>query len=84
MSNHVKPLLFVLLILSLATLACGGSVDRETYYPKTMGWALVLGETTSHALERWHEKFPSCTIHSYKANVDKTHSVSLYIEYSCE
>ena len=77
--HHVKPILFVLLILVLATLACDGSTG-EVHYPKTMGWALAPGEVTSHALDRWREAFPSCSIVNYKASIN---ALSLFIEYEC-
>ena len=84
MSDHARPILFVLLVLVLATIACDGSTG-EVHYPKTMGWALAPGELTSHALDRWRGQFPSCNILNYKASItDKVDTISvLFIEYEC-
>ena len=83
MSDHVRPILFVLLVLILATIACDGSEGGSTLYPKTMGWALVEGELTSHALARWREQFPMCAIVSYAARVG-AEPPELAIKYECK
>jgi len=57
-------MLFVIAVLVLATIACANSGSGDTSHgrPREVRWAMIEGELTSHALQRWQDAFPMCRI----------------------
>jgi len=81
------PVLFVIAVLVLATIACANSDSGDTSHgrPREMRWAMVEGELTSHALQRWQDAFPACHIVKYAAAVSGSKTVEyLAIWYTCD
>ncbi len=87
MKHNYLPALFVIGILVLATIACNGNGSGNytgAGQPREVRWAMIDGELTSHALDRWTDAFPTCRIVKHAAAVSGTKTTEyLAIWYTC-
>jgi len=82
------PMLFVIAVLVLATIACSYSGELVPYTehggrPREVRWAMIEGELTSHALQRWQDAFPMCRIIKYALMVGGP-TECVVIWYTCD
>ena len=86
MKQKYLPVLFVITLLIAATIACNSSSGNYTGagQPREVRWAMIDGELTSHALDRWTDAFPTCRIVKHAAAVSGSKTTEyLAIWYTC-
>ena len=86
--NNWLPGLFIITLLVILSIACsnsdGGNYTEHGGQPREMRWALGEGELTSHALDRWADAFPTCSITKYAAAVNNNQVTEyLVVWYTC-
>ena len=84
--NRWLPAMLVLALLVTASAICNGGSGNYTGdgQPREMRWALGEGELTSHALDRWADAFPTCSIVKYAAAVNNNQVTEyLVVWYTC-
>ena len=80
------PAMLVLALLVTASAICNGGSGNYTGdgQPRETRWALGVGELTSHAITRWEEAFPTCSIVKYAAAVNNNQVTEyLVVWYTC-
>ena len=86
MKRKCLPVLFVIALLVTTSAICNsssGSNYTGAGQPREVRWAMVEGELTSHALDRWADAFPTCRIVNHAIEVGKG-TRAIVIWHTCE